>query len=489
MNRHLRLLAAAGLATTLAIPGGCRTGQRPNVLLITVDTLRLDRLSCYGGPEENSPHIDRLAADGVRFASVQAPRGLTWPSVTTLLTGLHPRTHEVRLNGAMLDPRFVTLPEMLGNAGYETAGFLANMCDAPNRGLDTFFCAWWEKSGPPAQPRRRQWDSHEQPEWDAAITREAERFIRSAGRRPFFAWVHYIDPHKPFDPVPWHLRSVYDGSFTVDDDSLAELTLDRVPLSPEQRQQLLAIYDSQVSAVDEYIGRLLFALEEEDLAEDTLVVLSADHGEELGDHNFYFYHLSSVYQQVLSIPWILRWPDRLPAGRVVDEPVAGVDLTPTILDLLQISGDQTLEGASRAALARGETGATGAPVTFAEWSDQMVIVGEGRWRYVWNPNGITTFGTPFRKDTGVGFEIAAEELYDLSSDPLQQANILDRHPERAAALKREACRFVTAKDFHRHAPRNANPDVHARLRALGYLHGEDDQPRAPRLASHCPSEP
>jgi arylsulfatase A-like enzyme len=483
-------LQVAGLAAGWILLASCAPDTRPSVLLITVDTLRLDRVSCYGGPPENTPGIDRMAAGGVRFAAVQAPRGLTWPSLTTVLTGLHPRTHQVRLNGAMLDESFETLPEILQDAGYDTGGFLANMCDAPNRGLDTFFCAWWEKSGPPAQRQRKQWDSHEQPAWDAAITREAERFIRAGRNRPFFAWVHYIDPHKPFDPVPEHLRDAYDGSFPVDDDSLARLTLAGESMTAGQREQLMAVYDSQVAGVDAHISRLLQVLEDEGLAGNTVVVFTADHGEELGDHNAYFYHLSSVYQQVLALPLILRWPGHLPEGRVVEAPVAAVDLAPTVLGLLEVPAGDAMEGASRAALARGEPGARGAETTYAEWSDQMVIVGEGSWRYIWNPNRVTTYGAPFKRGGEVGFEIAAEELYDLAGDPLQQENVVAANPETATALRRKACAFVTETDFHKKATRAVDPDVRERLRALGYLQGEDDEePARNRLESHCETDP
>ncbi|MCZ6833040.1 MAG: sulfatase-like hydrolase/transferase, partial [Acidobacteria bacterium] len=130
------VLGAMACAVALAAAAcGPPEPQGPNVLLISVDTLRVDRLTCYGGPEGTTPHIDGLARQGVRFASVQAPRGLTWPSLTTLMTGLHPRTHQIRGNGAHLDEQFVTLPQRLTAAGYETGAFLSNMCDAPNRGL------------------------------------------------------------------------------------------------------------------------------------------------------------------------------------------------------------------------------------------------------------------------------------------------------------------------------------------------------------------
>jgi len=301
--------------------------------------------------------------------------------------------------------------------------------------------------------------------------------------------VHYIDPHKPFDPVPEFARPEFDGSFATDDDSLAALTLSGIQLTTAQRRQLLAVYDSQVSATDAHIGRLLGALDEAGLADDTLVVFTADHGEELGDHNAYFYHLSSIYQQVLSIPWVLRWPGTLPAGRVVDQLVAGVDISPTILDLLDLSDGPAMEGASRAALARGEAGAQGASSTYSEWSRHMLVVGQGNWRYVWNPNNVITFGAPFERASGRGFTIAGEELYDLARDPLQQDNVVEAHPDRADALRREACRFVTEQDFGGQAPRPLSPEAQERLESLGYLQGEDEQDDGlPRLADHCPGD-
>ncbi len=482
------ILAAALL---LAAAGCASAPEGPNVLLITIDTLRTDRLTSYGGPEGNSPRLDALAGEGVRFASVQASRGLTWPSLTTILTGLHPRSHQVRFNGGMLDEAHLTLPEILAEAGYETGGFIANMCDAPNRGLHTFYCAWWAEDGPPVVPTRRTWASHDQPEWDAAITQRAASFIRQSRRAPFFAWLHYIDPHKPYDPVAGKLRRTYDGTFPVDDDTLDALTLGRRALTPAQREQLMVVYDSQVAGVDAHIGSLLDVLEEEGLADNTLVVVSSDHGEELGDHNYYFYHLSSVYEQVLALPWIMRLPGSLPAGRVVDEPVASVDIAPTMLDLLGLQAPNPMEGASRTALARGETGAPGAPVTFAEWSDRMVVVGQDSWRYVWNPMGVTTYGAPFDQEEGIGFRIAAEELYDLGGDPLQQENIVGAHPDRAAEMRRWACAFVTEKEFSRAARRALDPEVEARLRSLGYLSSEETGESAggPGLASFCPGGP
>lgn len=487
MTSRALFLRCACLVLAAILLSGCSAPppEHPNVLLITVDTLRVDRISCYGGPQGNTPHIDTLARRGVRFQSVQAPRGLTWPSMTTLLTGLHPRTHHVRRNGNMLAEQFATLPEILQAEGYETGGFLSNMCDAPNRGLEHFFCAWWGEVDQKASRRARQWASHDQPSWDASITRHAEDFIRTQRKHPFFAWVHYIDPHKPYDPVNEYLRDEYDGSFPTDDASLDTRILSQKPLDGRERRQLLAVYDSQVSGVDAHIGHLLATLEEAGLAEKTLVIFAADHGEELGDHNVYFYHLSSVYQQVLSTPLLLCWPGHIPPGLVVDQPIAGVDITPTILDLVHLPALPAMEGVSRQGLALGAPGAHGAQVTYAEWSDQIVVVGEGPWRYIWNPDHHKTGGRPWSSVKGMGFRIEAEELYNLSRDPGQHTNLSEQLPDRAAAMREKACAFVTEKDFRRQDRRSTPEDVRKRLESLGYVQAVEDTSPGPGIAVHC----
>lgn len=479
MKRALRATATALPAAWLL---ACRAvePELPNVLLVTVDALRLERIGSYGGAPGVTPHLDELAAEGVRFESVQAPRGLTWPSLTTLLTGLHPRTHGVRHNGSMLSPEFATLPEILSEEGFDTGRFLANMCDAPERGLRVSFCGWWDGGERSSGSTRERLASHDQPLWDAAVTREAVAFLGARRDGPFFAWVHYMDPHKPFDPVEEFLRPSHDGSFPVDDASLKLRTRSRRPLRDDERRQLLAVYDSQVAAVDAEIGRLLAALDDTGQAGRTLVVFSADHGEELGDHQAYFFHRDSVYQQVLAVPLILRWPGRLPAGAAVDAPIAAVDVAPTILDLLGIDPPAPLEGESRAALARGERGAGGAERTFAEWSDQIVVVGEGSWRLVWNPNRVATRAIG---PDGRG-EIAAEELYDLSRDPGQRTNLAAEEPERVAAMRRRACEFVTERDFRVREGEGIADEVRERLHALGYV-DESPAPPARDLASHC----
>ncbi|MFQ5767326.1 MAG: sulfatase [Acidobacteriota bacterium] len=491
MKIRCGLRAALAAALALAAPD-CGTTpvdipKGPNVLLITVDTLRLDRLSCYGGPPGNTPSIDALAQSGVRFGSVEASRGLTWPALTSLLTGLHPRTHQVRLNGDQLEENIKTLPEMLKSAGYNTAGFLSNMCDAPNRGIDTFYCAWTDQFGLPVGRMPLRWASHEQPGWDTAITNKALDFIRKPHRRPFFAWLHYINPHKPYDPVEEYVRPDGDTSFDPQDEVLDQHTLDGVSLNPAQKQRLMAVYDSQVTGVDAHIGAILRSLDEQNLAGNTLVIFSADHGEELGDHQIYFYHYASVYQQVLAVPWIMRWPGHIPEGVTVADPVAAIDITPTVLDLLQIDAAAPFEGSSRLPLVRRQPGAQGARHTFAEWKDRILIVGEGNWRYIWNPDRKAPQGRPFMLKRGAGFHIDTEELYDLSQDPLELHNIVAQHEDRRAALRAVACDFLRARPFTL-KEQQIKPEVQSRLRSLGYIQEQETAGRR-KMVSHCGADP
>ena len=167
------------------------------------------------------------------------------------------------------------------------------------------------------------------------------------------------------------------------------------------------------------------------------------------------------------------------------EPVAAVDVTPTVLDLMNREVPQKMEGESRAALARQEAGARGAETTYAEWPDQIIIIGQGSWRYIWNPNEIETHGTPLVKKRG--FPVAGEELYDLDIDPLQMENVVHLHPDRAADMRDKACAFLKEKSFRRKSKR-INEDVRRRLRKLGYVQDDEDDRQKRSLVSHCAAQ-
>jgi len=288
------------LAVTLP---GCGSGESPSVLLITVDTLRADALGVYGNPRARTPRMDRLAAEGVRFTKAKTVCPITLPAHLSILTGLYPAEHGVRDN----DPAhplpgpdlrdFETLAEIFRDRGYDTAAFVSASVVAARTGLDQGFDVY---NGPAAATP----GSLVYAERTGRKTAEhAAKWISDA-RRPFFAWVHIFDPHDPYFP-PLEFRS---GA---------------APTSP-------LAYADEVAYADHCVGILLDALDRDGLRESTLVVLTADHGEGLGEHGEST-HAFLLYETTLAVPLILSRPGRLPSGERRHDLVSLVDLAPTVL--------------------------------------------------------------------------------------------------------------------------------------------------------------
>ncbi|NQZ95112.1 MAG: sulfatase [Myxococcales bacterium] len=458
LGASLALLAATGCGEGGSTDAARPLDYAPNVLLLSVDTLRADHLGAYGYSPPTSPNLDRLAAEGALFESAFAQRSQTWPSMTSVLTSLQPREHGVRENGAKLGPGIATLPEMLKARGYQTAAFLTNMKHAPNRGFD-------EK----AFAKREDRDAH--------VNQMALDWLRNRAREPFFGWVHYIAPHRPYAPPEVFAErfvTEYSGAVDGSYESLAAVTREQRSLDDADLAHLNGLYDAEIAYVDSLIGELLEGLSERGLDERTLVVVVGDHGEELYDHNFYFFHSCSIYDSTLRIPLVMRWPGRLRAETRVDGVVQSIDLAPTVLELLGLPRPSSLSGRSLVAVLRG------GPVepdplaaAFAEIGAEVRSIRTARWRYVENPNAHRPDCRPYRDAWAEGrrdlfYPIARRALYDLDADPGEGENVLDRYPKVAARL---AARLHAA---FAGAPADASvveldPDVETELRELGYI--------------------
>jgi len=435
--------------------GGSATSPPRRVVLISIDTLRADRLGCYGYERPTSPNIDALATRGARFEHAQVHRGSTWPSLTSLLTGKYPVTHGVRKNAEMLSADHLFLSEMLESHGFETAAFLANMTRAPNRGFGTKVVY--------NDPALSQAD------WDRAATEDALAWVEEHRDDPFFLWVHYMDPHKPYTPEPEFDRFSAGLSFEVPEDferpdrsarkaargdrseldEYLQYVMGRgVDLSEEEVAYVDALYDGEITAVDHEVGRLLEGLSRLGLDDETLLVLTSDHGEELYDRNHYFYHAASVYEGVLRVPLVVRWPGVVEPGRVIDTLVESVDIVPTALDALGLEPESGVEGVSLVPLLRGD-GERPRDTALAEWAEKMSLkerrpiytVRRGRYKLIHNPDDVDPDIPPF-KSYGTVFPIDKLELYDLRSDPLEQRNLAAAEPEKVAELLRVLGAFV-----------------------------------------------
>ena len=422
------LVAALGVA--IVFQSACTRTQPAasaanfNLLLITLDTVRADHIGAYGYGKIETPNLDRLASEGVRFAEASSPVPLTLPAHATILSGLLPPRHGVRNNGAERFPEGpATLATQLAAAGYRTGAFIGAFVLDRRFGLGRGFDRYDDDI-----PRERAADLDvERP--GRVVTDRALAWLSEKSEKPFFAWVHLYDAHAPYAP-PEPFRTLY-------------------PDRP---------YDGEVAEVDAQVGRLLAELDRRGFAGRTVVAVVGDHGEALGEHGELTHGLL-VYEPSLHVPLLLRAPGVLPAGWVVETPVSLVDLAPTLAGLLErplpAGADRSLDGHDLSTTLR-QRREPPAEDLYAE-----SLYG-------------TTFGwsTVFALRRGEMKYIAAPrpELYDLRRDPGESQNLEERRPGQGKELAtRVAALAGSAGEAAAPAPLDA--EARARLLSLGYLAG------------------
>lgn len=288
-----------------------KRNPQSNVLLITLDTTRADRLGCAGYVQAQTPNLDRLAAEGVNCQAAYSPVPLTLPAHCTVLSGLYPPGHKVRNNGSYFLPAPVlTLAEILGQNGYQTSAFVSSFVLDSRFGLDQGFSVYNDEfAGGGAKTYKSERNA------EAVFTAFSSWFAgRGAGK--FFSWIHFFDPHAPYDP-PEPLRSAFSDN----------------------------PYDGEIAYMDKYIGAILDLLGEKHLMADTLVVIAGDHGEAFAEHGETG-HQVFCYEENLRVPLIFHAQNRLPENMRLKQKVGLSDVMPTILDFLQISVPASLQGRS-----------------------------------------------------------------------------------------------------------------------------------------------
>lgn len=439
--------AAAGLLCCSPAGPDSLAGRYPdhNVVLISVDTLRADHLGAYGYARSTSPTLDAIAAESIVFDRAFAPMAATWPSLVSMITSLSPDASNVRVNGELMADDLPTLASVLRERGYTTAAFLANACEAFTGAFDHAECL----------P-------------DAQVTAHAMAWLDAAPKEPFFLWLHYIAPHEEYNPPASFDRFTakdYDGPIDGSRRPIDLATLGETTLSPADRAEIIGLYDGEILFADAMIAAVWSKLTQRGLLARSLAVVTADHGEELGDHHDYYYHICSIYEPALHIPLMVRLPDGVGAARRVGAMVRNADIAPTLLDLLGQDAPASFEGESRRTLLEG--GEQGSQEIASEFyrpgMAPVLSLRTDRWRYVYNPGDTTPECVP----RGGYFRVATEELYDQQVDPLDQRDVIDLHPEVARRLREKAARVYRGE---RRGPAiHANPETIENLRALGYI--------------------
>ncbi|MDY7030173.1 MAG: sulfatase, partial [Spirochaetota bacterium] len=386
----------------------------PDIVLITIETLRADHLGCYGYERATSPSIDGVAEEGVLFANAFVPRGLTWPSLSSIMTSLYPVNHGVRNNGQMLYPSVISMAEVLKNEGYRCGAFLAHGVGADWRGFDRLVEAAYQ---------------------DELITEEAVEWLKENRDDKLFLWMHYFEPHKPYQPPEPYDRVFdpdYDGVMNGSAEQLKGIYLNKMVLEQEDYEHIISLYDGSILAVDDRVKRVLDALAELGLAEKSLLIISADHGEDLYQHNFYFNHSASIYDSSLHVPLIIRLPGADEQKGIVEEVVESIDIAPTILDLAEVSVPDQFEGSSLLPLIYADDASGDFGYAFSEWEDKILSVRTDRHRYIYNPREFHPIcGAGATYDT---YPIEREELYDCAKDAAESRNIVSEDPETVERL-------------------------------------------------------
>ncbi len=328
----MALMLVAVLTAPAAVPASDAAAGRPNVLLITIDTLRADRLSAYGYSRKTSPNLDRLITEGVRFTQARTVEPLTGPALCSMVTSRYPHQHGASRNGLRMRPELDSFPKQLREAGYRTAAFVGNWTmKSKATGLDEHFELY------ETVLRRKRWWGLVSSEATADDLNESA-FTWLAGHaagepdRPFLLWVHYVEPHAPYRLQERHLPAL----------GLAQ----RSDYPPSDR------YDTEIAEVDRSVGELLAHLAALDLGRETLLVFTADHGESLGEHN-YWGHGRHLYEGTLHIPLSVSWPGRL-TPRTIDAPALNLDVAPTILGLVGLAAPASFAGYDWSRALRGE---------------------------------------------------------------------------------------------------------------------------------------
>ena len=433
------VILLVALLALLAAPAAA--AQRPNVLLISVDTLRADALTCYGYEREITPHVDALAARGVLHTDTLTTIGKTGPAFASLFTSLYPPTHGARRNGVPLRHDVPTLAEILGQAGYQSAAFISNWTlrknlAAVDRGFDHYDQEFTrkrnifgaaERDAPSVIAATLQW-----------LTSDRDR------DRPLFLWVHFSEPHDPYDR--------HEG-----------FAVPRPPASERTKGwQKRWRYASEVAYTDHMIGTLLESVADDLPPSDTLVLFVADHGESLGEHGYWGHGKNTMWPN-LTIPLVLAGPG-VPAGRRVEGPASIVDVLPTMLELLSLAPPDHMEGMSLVASWREGLPDDRRRFTFA---DRHTVLGQDARENFEHPLEISLVTRGVK--TIYDFEARRARFFDLRRDP-DEINPLESPPVTATPpLYRQLAGWYRDLPKYLGSEGKLSDEDLAQLKSLGYV--------------------
>lgn len=443
------------IACVIYLPHCLNRDDKPNVLLVSIDSLRSDHLSCYGYKRNTSPTIDELAKEGVLFSKAFAQSSHTATSLSTILTSTLPHTHSLLEWGYTLNPNLSTIAEVLKSKGYKTmfVGSGINNLHGFNKGFDIFYVS--------------DNNSH-------SISSRIIKFFEKNLNKPFFVWVHYFDAHRPYTISYPPARSYYSNLFINDElyDKEKELPVivkaghekisgrhlyfGGIPeeLYKKKRRYIvnpdyyIAQYDGAIRAIDNEIGRMLSNLIGLKLDKKTMIIITSDHGELFGEHNYYFFHGCFLYEPLIRVPLIIKYDKIIPRDKVINTQVsAHLDIAPTILDILRIDKAKKMEGVSLLGIILGKEKYP-CPYIFSDVGHAVKSIINNEWKLIYTGSDNTGF-----------------ELYNLKNDSAELNNLVYSEKNKIKFLKQKLDKYKHA-NFQKPV---FDEDGKTRLRFLRYI--------------------
>lgn len=452
--------------------------DKPNIILLTIDTLRPDRLGCYGYEKNLTPNLDRLAQDGVRFT--QAITGGSWTQAAfpVIITSSY-----ASMYGGCLGPLAAERPSpiaLLKQNGYRTAGFSTSPLLSRTYRYDRDFDYFIDLDPGESDPKLRHIKggqrllrtslTHHVARLLGQQTRPAKLYataadLTAAARQwieaaphPFFAWAHYMDVHWPYHLEENLTRPAEIARAWRDLGHLHGVNWHGEEMTPAQRDHYIRLYEEALAYTDAQIGRLFDYLERSGLAENTVIIAVSDHGEEFMEHGRWGHWENNLYDEILRVPLLIRLPGE-PETAVVKRQVRTLDLMPTILELAGCDHLPRMAGTSLAPLWGGQAETYTPPVSISEmWRDEwhIIAVRTEDFKYIWDSK---------RPDD--------PQLFDLQADPGEQDNVAAAYPAIVSRLHRHVARRLTEMEQTRPAEATAEPTLDGemldRLRGLGYV--------------------
>jgi arylsulfatase A-like enzyme len=464
-----RVGMAAGSSAPAPAPRTAAVGQAhkgPNVILIAVDTLRADHLSAYGYQASTTPTFDRLASDGTRFAKAYAQASWTRPSFGTIFTSLYPSSHRAIHKADALPDAVVTLAEVMQGAGYQTVGFANNINVAPlfgfQQGFDQyvflepeFFFGATESAAQLTiynQLRlirerfisKKKWvENYYQPA-DVVSKHGLDWLAARDPQRPFFMFLHYMEPHDPYFVHPYNGEAYARVANPNPDPSLAD--------------KYRAAYDGAIKFLDDELAKLFAELKKQGLYDESLIVLTADHGEEFHEHGGWW-HGTTLYDEQLAVPLLIKAPKGGPSGIVNDHVVSSLDIAPTIIATAGLAVPKTMIGK-----ALGLGADAGAPRDHAFAESEL----EGNSLQAYRSGGMKVI----HANPGNPRGLPEHQLFDVASDPGEQKDLISTQSEVANKLTADMCTVQSHAESIAVQSTGTSIDAASeeRLRALGYVH-------------------